>query len=51
MRIPSSAGRIRLSLKASHRRFTLRTSHRVEPTQVERVPERERYIAPPKRRR
>jgi len=53
MRSPIAVGRGRISLKASHHRFSLKVSHRRDdnPTAVERQPERDRYIAPPKRRR
>jgi hypothetical protein len=52
MRSPLSAGRPRFSLKASHRRMSLKVSHRRDPnTTVVTAAERERYIAPPKRRR
>jgi hypothetical protein len=44
--------RPRISLKASHRRMSLKVSHRRDPTPtVIAAEERERYIAPPKRRR
>lgn len=51
MRSPLSAGRPRFSLKASHRRMSLKVSHRRDPNTTVVTPERERYIAPPKRRR
>jgi hypothetical protein len=53
MRSPLTAGRSnRLSLKASHRRMSLKISHRRDPnTTVVTDGERDRYIAPPKRRR
>ena len=52
MRSPLSAGRPRVSLKASHRRMSLKISHRRDPnTTVVTPTERDRYIAPPKRRR
>jgi len=52
MRSPISVGRGRFSLKASHHRVSLRVSHRRDNTgSVAREPERDRYIAPPKRRR
>jgi len=53
MRSPLPAGRqgIRFSLKASHHKMTLRISHRRDSSPVVRDGERERYIAPPKRRR
>ncbi len=51
MRTPLTAGRSRITLKASHRRLTLKVSHRRDPNATIVTPERERYIAPPKRRR
>jgi hypothetical protein len=52
MRSPITVGRSRISLKASHHRFSLKVSHRRDAGAVTREPEeRERYIAPPKRRR
>ncbi len=51
MRTPLTAGRSRITLKASHRRLTLKVSHRRDPNAPVINPERERYIAPPKRRR
>jgi|GEM_PF-3437527 len=53
MRSPISVGRRSFSLKASHHRVSLRISHRSESTapSVKPEPERERYIAPPKRKR
>jgi hypothetical protein len=54
MRSPIAVGRGKISLKASHHRFTLRISHRRDGGgngPLAREPERERYIAPPKRRR
>ena len=53
MRSPLTAGRSnRLSLKASHRRMSLKISHRRDPnTTVVTATDRDRYIAPPKRRR
>ncbi len=52
MRSPSPAGRTRFSFKSSHRRLTLKVSHRRDPnTAMARDEERDRYIAPPKRRR
>jgi hypothetical protein len=51
MRTPLTAGRSRITLKASHRRLTLKISHRRDPSPTVVTPERERYIAPPKRRR
>jgi hypothetical protein len=52
MRSPIPVGRTRISLKASHRRFTLKVSHRRETDgTVARDPDRDCYIAPPKRRR
>lgn len=48
-----TAGRTRLSFKASHRRISLRISHRSEAQaeRVERLDARERYIAPNRKRR
>ena len=54
MRSPSPAARTRFSLKASHHRFTLKISHRRSEEgdeTITREAERDRYIAPPKRRR
>jgi hypothetical protein len=56
MRSPIAVGRGRISLKASHHRFSLKVSHRRDanptaPKPMERQPERDSYIAPPKRRR
>ena len=51
MRAPISVGRRSFSLKASHHRVSLRISHRSEATLVKQEPERERYIAPPTKRR
>jgi hypothetical protein len=51
MRSPITVGRTRISLKASHRRLTLKVSHRRDGGVVSRDDERDRYIAPPKRRR
>lgn len=57
MRSPLSVGRNLFSLKASHHRLSLRVSHRRDDATGSRVScvsseeERERYIAPPKRRR
>jgi hypothetical protein len=52
MRIPIPVGRTRISLKSSHRRLSLKVSHRTETNSaIAREPERDRYIAPPKRRR
>ena len=54
MRSPIPVGRTRFSLKASHHRFALKVSHRANGTDGEtltRDAERDRYIAPPKRRR
>ncbi len=52
MRSPITVGRTRISLKASHRRLALKVSHRRDSDcNVSREPERDRYIAPPKRRR
>jgi hypothetical protein len=53
MRSPIPAGRTRFSLKASHHRFSLKVSHRRSEADetVTREAERDRYIAPPKRRR
>ena len=50
---PVPAGRPRFSFKASHRRMTLKVSHRggLDDRPSAPIPERERYIAPPKRRR
>ena len=56
---PAPAGRPRFSFKSSHRRVTLKVSHRntdehSDPRKAGHVGppvERERYIAPPKRRR
>lgn len=54
---PAPAGRPRFSFKSSHRRVTLKVSHRANDNERNdaRHPgppvERERYIAPPKRRR
>ena len=49
---PVPAGRPRFSFKASHRRMTLRVSHRTGEGAERFAPaERDRYIAPPKRRR
>jgi hypothetical protein len=48
---PAPAGR-RFSFKSSHRRVTLKVSHRSnDERSTPPAPERERYIAPPKRRR
>jgi hypothetical protein len=54
MRSPIPVGRTRFSLKASHHRFSLKVSHRANGAEAEtltREAERDRYIAPPKRRR
>jgi hypothetical protein len=52
MRSPITVGRTRFSLKASHRRVSLKVSHRrSDDAGVARDLERDRYIAPPKRRR
>jgi hypothetical protein len=52
MRSPIPVGRTRFSLKASHHRFSLKVSHRRDGSDgVAREAERDRYIAPPKRRR
>jgi hypothetical protein len=52
MRSPLPVGRTRFSLKASHHRFSLKVSHRRDGAEaISREAERERYIAPPKRRR
>jgi hypothetical protein len=55
MRSPIPAGRTRFSLKASHHRFALKVSHNRGGSEgdetVTRDSERDRYIAPPKRRR
>jgi hypothetical protein len=53
MPMPVPAGRPRFSFKASHRRMTLKCSHRpgLEERETPPAMERERYIAPPKRRR
>jgi hypothetical protein len=54
MRSPVTVSRNRFSLKASHHRLSLRVSHRRDGTAagpVAQGEERERYIAPPKRRR
>jgi hypothetical protein len=52
MRSPITVGRTRFSLKASHRRLSLKVSHRRDgDSGVARDLERDRYIAPPKRRR
>ncbi len=47
------AGRPRFSFKASHRRMTLKVSHRggLDDPGAAAPVERDRYIAPPKRRR
>jgi len=48
---PAPAGR-RFSFKSSHRRVTLKVSHRAnDERSLAPPPERDRYIAPPKRRR
>jgi hypothetical protein len=56
MRSPIPVGRTRFSLKASHHRFSLKVSHShraggTEGETLTREAERDRYIAPPKRRR
>jgi hypothetical protein len=53
MRSPSPSARTRFSLKASHHRFSLKVSHRRSEGEetITREAERDRYIAPPKRRR
>ena len=54
MRSPIPVGRTRFSLKASHGRFSLKVSHRrsePEGESVTRDTDRDRYLAPPKRRR
>ncbi len=52
MRSPLPAGRsARFTLKASHRRMSLKISHRRDPNTTVVTTERDRYIAPPKRRR
>ena len=53
MRSPTPSGRTRFSLKASHHRFALKVSHRRNDAEesLTREAERDRYIAPPKRRR
>jgi hypothetical protein len=51
MRSPLQAGRPRFTLKASHRRMSLKISHRRDPNTTVVTAERDRYIAPPKRRR
>lgn len=53
MASPLAAARpSRFSFKASHRRMSLKCSHRgSEDAPAVRPVERERYIAPPKRRR
>jgi hypothetical protein len=53
MRSPIPAGRPRFTLKASHHRFSLKVSHRRSENEeaLTREAERDRYIAPPNRRR
>ena len=53
MRSPTPSGRARFSFKASHHRFSLKVSHRRNDAEesLTRDAERDRYIAPPKRRR
>jgi len=45
------AARPRFSFRASHRRMALKVSHRIADPPAAPAVERERYIAPPKRRR
>jgi hypothetical protein len=53
MRSPIPAGRPRFSFKASHHRFSLKVSHRRSESEetITREAERDRYIAPPPKRR
>jgi hypothetical protein len=51
MRSPMASARPRFTLKASHRRLSLKISHRGDPSTTVVNAERERYIAPPKRRK
>jgi hypothetical protein len=55
MRSPIPVGRTRFSLKASHHRFALKVSHRRSDEDGEEIltreAERDRYIAPPPKRR
>ncbi len=60
MRSPTPVARTRFNLKSSHHRFSLKVSHRSSALRgalagdgetMARDSDRDRYIAPPKRRR